>query len=541
MLKKFPKPQRSTLIQMAAILLWGVACMVFFQGYYRYHFFYQEQNQLFLLTSDYAATYLKHSAWLACLAGDFLTQFYYYLWLGPLILTLALLTVGDLARRALQRAGIPRWWAFGIAILLITFEAIFCFKTSFRLSSVIALGGGIVTFIIVSPLLRKGWMWQACTIIIGTALTYWLFGYGLWAFFILLLIDAICKSFKNKKEHKKVPKWTPLFRLIPLLAIPIIINLGRNCYYLKAEAALTYPGMGKFSMPDMALEKCFAVDNEYHFGNYAKVKEIVENDPHPTEPMLFFYNLVQAQEGQLPDQLLRFSPNQLGTFYAIGPNTPLITIINMNELYWALGDMTLAERAAMMTNVFAPNNRNVRMMKRLAECNLVSGDSLAANKYLRILQKTWAYKDWADRVVNQDARVMQDIHAKQKFINQADTIRLDDNLHRVMMELLDSNPNNIVALDYILCSDLLLKDITNFKRDYDRYCMDTGKPRVKPLYQQALMVWLAGTHAPQEEWEKYIHDAAMVERFALYNNSRGNPQFSDTYWYYFDTAKTPKP
>ena len=45
---------------------------------------------------------------------------------------------------------------------------------------------------------------------------------------------------------------------------------------------------------------------------------------------------------------------------------------------------------------------------------------------------------------------------------------------------------NIVALDYILCSDLLLKDISNFKRDYDRYCIDTGSPRLKTLYQQAL-------------------------------------------------------
>ena len=537
MSKIFLKPQRSTLVQMAIILLWGVVCMVFFQGYYHYHFFYQEQNQLFLLTCDYATSYLQHPAWLACLAGDFLTQFYYYLWLGPLILTIALLTIGDLARRALQQTGIPHWWAFGIAIALITVEVIFCFKTSYRLSSVLALGGGIAMFLIIYPLFRKGWGWQCCAIIFGTALTYWLFGYGLWAFFILLLIDAICKILRSNKESKKAL----LLRLIPLLAIPIITSLGRNCYYLKADAALTYPGMGKFNMPDMALEKCFVVDNEYHFGNYAKVKEIVENDPHPTDPMLFFYNLVQAQEGQLPDQLLRFSPNQLGTFYAIGPNTPLITIINMNELYWALGDMTMAERAAMMTNVFAPNNRNVRMMKRLAECNLVSGDTLAANKYLHILQNTWVYKDWADRVINKDANIWQGIQAKQQFVNQADTIRLDDNLHRVMMELLDSNPNNIVALDYILCSNLLLKDITNFKRDYDRYCMDSGQPRLKPLYQQALMVWLAGTHAPQEEWERYIHDGALVERFAQYNNNRGNPQFRDTYWYYFDTAKAPKP
>ena len=283
------------------------------------------------------------------------------------------------------------------------------------------------------------------------------------------------------------------------------------------------------------------MSDEYYFGHYDKVEQIVENASERTDQMLFFYNLVQAQKGELPDHLLKHTPNQLGTFYAIGPETPRLVIINMNELYWTLGDMTMTERAAMMTNVFSPRNRNVRMIRRLAECNLVSGDTLAANKYLRLLQHTWAYRDWSDRITAHEPKAWRYIIEKQKFTNQADTIRLSDNLHMVMMELLDSNPANTAALDYILCSTLLLKDMDNFKRDYDRYCMDTGQPRRKKLYQQALMIYLAGTNAPQEEWSKYIYDQTEVQRFSDYNSHRGDPRFSDTYWYYFDTAKTPAP
>jgi hypothetical protein len=212
----------------------------------------------------------------------------------------------------------------------------------------------------------------------------------------------------------------------------------------------------------------------------------------------------------------------------------------MNELYWALGDMTLTERAAMMTNVFAPDNRNIRMMKRLADCNLVSGDTLAANKYLNILQQTWVYRNWASLIKAHDPKTWRYFIEKRQFVNHADTIRLNDNLHMVMMELLDSNPHNTVALDYILCSTLLLKDIDNFKRDYDRYCIATGKPRQKPLYQQALMIWLAGTNAPEEDWQKYILDQEQLRRFQEYNNHRGDSRFAGTYWYYFDTAQVPK-
>jgi hypothetical protein len=203
----------------------------------------------------------------------------------------------------------------------------------------------------------------------------------------------------------------------------------------------------------------------------------------------------------------------------------------MNELYWALGDMTFTERAAMMTNVFSADNRNVRMMRRLAECNIVSGDTLAAEKYLRILDKTLVYRRWGNNVRQHGKDIYQE---KMQMVNHRDTITITDNAHFLMMQLLDANPDNTVALDYILCSTLLLKDITNFKRDYDRYCMETGKPRLKPLYQEALCIWLAGTNAPQEDWEKYIRHADVFQRFQQYNQQRGSTQFKGTYWYYFD-------
>ena len=289
--------------------------------------------------------------------------------------------------------------------------------------------------------------------------------------------------------------------------------------------------------PDLILEKDFAVECEYYFGNHDKVIKMVEGENKWTDQMLFFYNLAQAQRGELPDHLLDFTQNYLGTFEKIGPDTPMLTIRNMNELYWALGDMTFTERAAMMTNVFSHNNRNVRMMRRLAECNIVSGDTLAAEKYLRILDKTLVYRRWADNVRLYGKDIYQ---KKMQMVSRRDTITITDNAHFLMMQLLDANPDNIVALDYILCSDLLLKDMTNFKRDYDRYCIEIGKPRLKPLYQEALCIWLAGTDAPQEDWQNYIKMNDVMQRFIDYNNQRGNPRFKGTYWYYFDKIKAPE-
>ncbi len=455
----------------AVIVLWAIIIWCFFQFWYPYHFFFQEQNQIFLYSCDYIETY-RGSGWLARLIGDFLTQFYYYLYVGATILTLCLLAIATLLYIGLRNFKVSRIVALVLALMVMTFVAVCHFSTSYRLSSTIS--------------------------VMGWCLLLWLV------------------SVMNRRLLK--------FSVLACGLLP--------CYLLFG-----IPEVKKIQSPDFILEKDFAVDCEYYFGNHNKVIKMVEGYDRWTSQMLFFYNLVQAQRGQLPDNLLKFTPTDLGTFYRIGPETPMLTIRNMNELYWALGDMTFTERAAMMTNVFSRDNRNVRMMRRLAECNIVSGDSLAAEKYLRILDKTLVYRQWAENI----RRHGKDIYKEKiKMVNRHDTITITDNAHFLMMQLLDANPDNTIALDYILCSTLLLKDIENFKRDYDRYCIETGKPRIKKLYQEALCIWLAGTNAPQEDWQRYIQSQDVIRRFMEYNDQRGNPKFKDTYWYYFDKVKAPE-
>lgn len=456
---------------LVVMVLWAIACWCFFQFCYPYHFFFQEQNQLFLWSWDYISSYTR-SGWLATLAGDFLTQFYYYLYIGATILTFCLTATGMLLYSALSHLKVNHIVSQLLALVLMTFLAVCHFSTSYRLSSTITV---------------MGWT------------------------LLLWLVSLV----KGRKKQVAVC----------------------CCLLLPGWLLFGLPQVKKLQGPDFILEKDFAVDCEYYFGNHNKVIQLVESSDQWTDQMLFFYNLSQAQRDQLPDHLLKFTPNYLGTFEKIGPKTPMLTIRNMNELYWALGDMTFTERAAMMTNVFSHNNRNVRMMRRLAECNIVSGDSLAAEKYLRILDKTLVYRKWAENIRQHGQKIYQE---KMQRANRRDTITISDNAHFLMMQLLDTNPDNTIALDYILCSNLLLKDITNFKRDYDRYCIETGRPRLKPLYQEALCIWLAGTDASQEEWEKYIQRSDVFERFQQYNQQRGSTLFKGSYWYYFDKIKAPE-
>lgn len=544
------------------ILLWGIACFAFFEGWYHYHFFYQEQNQLFLWSADYLWTYFSKPAWLACMLGDFLTQFYYYLFAGPAILTIALLVLGDLCRRSLQIAGITsHGLTTGVALIIMTIETLFSLHYDYRLSSILAFAGGCGIFclstfvltcirkaikklekkreshIIIAGLGIAHWL-SFLTIAISTPLSFWLFGYGVWIYAVLVIVGCIL----NIKESGNYLRTAAL--IIPIF----LLMLSKRSYYLDFETLYAYPGMGEFIKPQFDLEKSLSVDDEYYFGNYNKVIRIVEGEEMPNAHMLFFYNLVMAQKGLLPVKLLAFHDNNLGTFEKVGPNTSTLTIKSMNELYWVLGDMTFAERAALLGCVFSPDNRNIRLTKRLAEINIVSGNIPAAKKYLHILQKTFVWRKWAQQLLSalesQEnnrkgndklyAHILRPYQEKAKYLISKDTLRFNQNAYIILQELLESNPSNQMALDYLLCSDLLLKDMDTFKHDYDAYYLKQKNPQYEKLYQEALMIYLAGTKAPEEEWKKYIKRGDILQRFQQYNQQRGNAAFADTYWYYFD-------
>jgi hypothetical protein len=94
---------------------------------------------------------------------------------------------------------------------------------------------------------------------------------------------------------------------------------------------------------------------------------------------------------------------------------------------------------------------------------------------------------------------------------------------------------------------LLRKDILNFKKDYDTYCQDLGKPREKALYQEALLIYFAGSNSATQELTDYKIPQDMVDKFKeytkIYVQSKGDrtmltERFEHTYWYYFHFVNT---
>lgn len=251
------------------ILLWAIASFVFFQFFYPYHLFYQEQNQLFLFSWDYITTYLDKPGWLACLAGDFLTQFYYYRYAGPTILTLSILMTGYNVRCGVEDTDIKGTWIpYTIAIAVMTMLVCFSFHYDYRLSSIIAVAGGANVFRFSTKILVSTRMFvkkleslaeqhtsldgtrlpqwiTAFSIFTSMLVCHWFFGCGMWVYAALVLLG--CIKYINKPGN---------YTRLAAIAIPLfIIMLDKRLYFIDFPTLYTHPGLGKFVKPQMDLER----------------------------------------------------------------------------------------------------------------------------------------------------------------------------------------------------------------------------------------------------------------------------------------------
>ena len=519
-----------TVLPMSTVIGFTVICFFFFQLAYPYHLYFKGQNQLFLMSWSYVCTLFAKPAWAACLAGELLTQFFYYDVVGVAILTASLAILFWLSYLALRSLKISKWMVLLAALVIAVREASCHLYFGYVLSSTYSLIGGMLMFLLLRKLMTCRWPWALAAVLSGSLLCYWLFGYGVWIFLLLSAITV---------WRVAVPVAVAVACLLPFM---------RSFYNLSFFDLCQYPGIESMHAPAWDRETDFHLMHSYESGDWDDVVKTAETDPllnrlkdkSNSQAVLsqdervsssvrqFFYNLVQAQRGKLPNVLLNYYPNYLGTFTSmVGQKIPMMLFMNLHEFYYAIGDISHAEKGAFMSCVCVPGNRNAYDIKRLAECALVKSDKEVAEKYLRILRQTIPYKEWAENAPNEKI-----YSQKALYINQQDSISPNDNSHNIMTQLLRSNPGNEVALDYMLCSLLLVKEIDNFKRDYDLFCSE--RSRTKRLYQEAMCIWLITHQATEEEWQKYVKDEEILKRLDEYIEDKTNPRFADTYWYYYD-------
>jgi hypothetical protein len=534
---------KHSVIAASLAVLWAVGCFVFFQFFYKYHLVHRLDLQLFLYSQEYWLSYFNHPAWLASLSGDFLSQFFYFEIGGPLVVTLSILSVGGLFFLSTGRIfctlshdkGRKSSLCFLIRVVaslaLMSWEALRNCGMEYKLASTFSLIGGIALFLLYVATPSRFRYVSGVVLLIAS---YWLFGYGIWALLILLLIYEL-----SLRKVLPVILYFVVFVLTPVLL--------RQSYLLTWKQAFSYPATSFWNKPNLMLEKLLTLDVLSASGNWNSVALMTEKNDLKFGLWAYFYNLSHGLRGDLPYQLMNHhQPGPLGLLIQLSPTTSSLAIWSSNEAWFQLGDMTMAEHSALLGMIFSPDHRSARMVKRLAEINMVNGDMTATLKYLRMLQKTWLYKSWADQRIpgKEGAAVKTWLQKKRAFVAKSDTLRDAVNPAISLRLLLDSNRENKLALDYLLCYDLLKKNISAFMADYDKYKLPKREVP-EEIYAQGLLIGLSQRNATADEVKTYQIVPNVFADFqnytALYEkDSFGRAylvqQFGKTYWFYFHFA-----
>lgn len=474
-----------TAVKYLPLLVWAagsMTCFCFLFLAYPYHLFHKEQLMLFIPGEPVLVSGNGFMD-LCNYAGNFLTQFYYYIGAGPAILTLCLTLTGLfsylLAAGILRRLKLPQELA-----------------------------------IIVSGVLFATEFWLECS-------THYPLGNTLALVAITLLAYLLHKLYSGGKITNYI--WM------------IFMALGA-IYQTSRLTDKDYDGL------NLSLEKFYAIDSEAYFNNWDKVEELTREDLG-NYVSSYYHNLALARKGRLADDLMNYyQQNTRSLLIPVREKESSFSIAAAGEAWFQLGDMTMAEHATLLGMIFSKNHTGSRAIRRLAEINLIQGENAAAEKYLHLLSKSIPHRKWAEqhRPGTQTEGVAGFISQKQALLPQTDIVRLAGQNRTSLLNLLEHHPENTLARDYLLCHDLLAKNLHEFALDYMQY----ANGLYHPLYAQALIVVrsvepeiLTGCQMPMNNEILQQSQAYTAQYEKCQGKQSGMASFRNTYWYYYHYEK----
>jgi hypothetical protein len=448
----------------AALAFMGSLC--FFLFAYPYHLMRREQLNLFVFDGDYIAGTYRGTGWLARFTADFLEQFFHLSVAGPLVVALLLTAIGFIAYR-ICRKFMGVWPSLAVATLVFAWSFLRETGNVYQTRYTVAVLG-FLTLVLLALQFRKRWIQAVAAVVFAAA--------GAW-----------------------------------MLGAPV------------------HPDYGKpWGVPSLDYERMIGLDAEVAREDWDRVLKLSEKDLYMVEAS-YCYNLAHAMKGDLGDKLLDHSQDhQFTLLFPVSSERAVFSNTLAGEAWFQLGDLTVAEQSAITSLQASPKHTGVRFLVRLARVNLVTGEDAAAQKYLDILSRTLFYRKWARSMMpgQQDNAVRAQLSEARSKLLREDFVH-DSSDHRLILTaLLEADPANSLAREYLMCYDLLCYDLDGFMEEYAK---DLPKAR---LYHEAVLIWLSrNDRLNPEEVSRYGVDVSEVDRMGRFGR---NPNaFKNTYWYYY--------
>ena len=566
------------------------ALFAFLQMCFEYHFYYIEQSQLFLFSEAYIRNKLLLPGGFSMLVAEFLVQFFIRPYVGALVTAVLLTGVGvctaGIVKRIAPVSGLFILYVLPmLALLFMHFDfnyrvqgtvcylmmmALLCGymrirNDLFRLvagcvlvpvlfwlaGSIAVLFAGMVCLF---EGLRKTPKWYisligvAEVLLLGVGTVYfslmgeyrWVFGPDLYYHYTLhpkeiIYYSWICLPlvflvafFIRNKNSLSGKKW----------------RAGISCIVqLAMIGAVLWWGMPKYS--DAKTLRLKKLD---YFARTEQWDKTIEECKGKLTNFLYMchLNMALANKGELSDKMFNFDqrgPQGLLVQWNKSENISCL----LSDIYFTMGATASSQEMAFEGYVSAMEDGNPRMLKRLVQTNLIYGTYPIAEKYISILERTYAYRDWAQsqrKFLYNDEVVESDpvLGIRRRMLPDRNSLAMINGLTGDLELFLEKGPANSAALQYLGAMYLLAKDLEGFKAMVEKYYGTEFLPVLPVHFQEAVIVM---SEKEPDYWKRFNVSETIVARFTDYkkqvlanrNNSAIagllNRSYGNTYWFYF--------
>lgn len=288
-------------------------------------------------------------------------------------------------------------------------------------------------------------------------------------------------------------------------------------------------------LPSLEREYDYRIYFKANLGKWDTVEKMGRKNPYESLLTSYYYNLSQARKDRLPDGLLHaYQPTYHGLFIPVKPGVECFRLMASTDALYLAGDYAQAQHSAMLGMTFSPRQRSAEMIKAMADIAFANGDYDTAGRYLWMLSKTLFYKRWA----REGLRLLEAGTDGLSIKNDCrDRLIQHNDFRTSLANIAATSTRGKTAADYLLCLDLLDKNLENFRADFDalyKGSYDFGG--IPVLYQEALLMTFDENQSPADQLTAY-----GIARTTLDNCTeflKGNEaRYRNSYWFYYKYAQ----
>lgn len=503
-----------------SILLF-VAVMLWWTGSYLGTISYHEELQMFLCTGDYFSERLSLPGGMADYVSEFLVSFFFYAQIGAGIIAALVVMVQLLLWFLIRRHSNS---SLGFAMSFIPAMLVWAVlgNPDILVSLPVAIIGVLALCCVAKP---RVWLMA-----ILLPVTYWLFGtmfYGMaiyftiwaitekrWATSITVVVLTIAIMVLSSLwlnyplyrvlvglNYYRFPTTLPYIMVVPMLVaslLPFFAQaVAKTATFLAGKSMkVLVPAVVICVLPCYLLVRNMYVKEvhdvlEYDYlvrtTQWNKVLLKAGKKSPDTPNTVVCLNLALQQTGRLPyAQFNYFQNGSEGLLQSC--ERDFVSPVPTAEAMLRLGMINAAQQYYFEAQEAIPNFRKSgRLTRRLAETNLINGQYEVARKYLKMLQHTICYADWATKTEallgNEKAINEHPVYGEARKCQYTDDFLFSDKEMDMMLGLLlVKNPKNKMAYEYLMSYIILNRKLEHFY-DYFQLGKDLGYKEPPTIYQ----------------------------------------------------------